>query len=165
MRLRPLQIVGLIALVVFGTIFLMNLLEPERDPFAVPGAMPLGSDTGVPLSDAGAAAIADPLSVGSADSKDDLYCSGLLFAAQRDAGDIATAEAQSQRDRVIALAEAGVAKLIAEGAADESQTAAIADAHSVLALSDFVAGTPRISVVECEVRGTRLTQQPSLSGP
>ncbi len=161
--MKPLQWVGVAAIAFFGGKLVYDLTRPEPDPFLLPGAMPM-SDT-LAASDPVELPIPplpeipvvippplDPLIVGSDAARDDLYCSGIIFAAHRASGDEFSPEAQARRDRVIALAEAGVAKLLSEGAAQTGETAAIADAHSTRALDDFAVGTPRISVEECEAR-------------
>jgi hypothetical protein len=160
---KPLQWVGVAAIVVFGGKLILDLTRPERDPFALPGAMPMSDTLGasdpvefpMPSLPETPVVIPPPLDlliVGSDAARDDLYCSGIMFAAHRASGDEFSAEAQARRDRAIALAEAGVAKLLSEGAAQTGETGAIADVHSTRALDDFTAGTPRISVEECEAR-------------
>jgi hypothetical protein len=161
MRLRPLQIVGLIAVVVFGGRLVWQLTEPKRDPFHLPGAIPMNVPAG-PLPAAPPAA--DLLAVGSDDAKDDLYCSGLIFAAHRASADtLSDDEAQKRRDHVIALASAGVQKLMAAKAAGATETAAIADAHTAKAAKDFAAGTPRITLESCQERAAALP--PAQPGP
>jgi hypothetical protein len=164
MRLRPLQIVGLIAVVVFGGRLVWQLTEPKRDPFHLPGAIPMNVPA-APLPAAppaagvaGASTKSDLLAVGSNDAKDDLYCSGLIFAAHRASADTLSEEAQKRRAHVVALASAGVEKLIAAKAAGASETAAIADAHAAKAAEDFAAGTPRITLEVCQERAAALPQ-------
>lgn len=172
MKLRPQQIVGLVAVIFFGSMLIWQLTQPKRDPFSVPGAIPLDTSAydervkneafGTPpasieppsagVTPTTPAPISDPLNVGSDDAKDDLYCSGVIFAAHRASQDTLSAEAQKRRDRVIALAERGTSKLVAAGAADATQTAAIADAHSEKAMQDYAAGSPRIPLNDCEAR-------------
>lgn len=174
MQLRPQQIVGLVAVIFFGGMLIWQLTQPKRDPFSVPGAMPLNTSAydekvikegfgpsetppqviAPPDAPAAPAAtpISDPLAVGSDDAKDDLYCSGVIFAAHRASADAVSADARKRRDRVIALAERGTGKLVAAGVADSTQTAAIADAHAEKAQQDYAAGTPRIPLNDCETR-------------
>lgn len=158
--MRPIRIIGIVAILVFGMIFLMQFVGKEQDLTELPGDIPLGTGEGNPEPEIpqGDSVLAEPLLIGSGDARDDLYCSGLLFAAHQASGDVFSDEAQRQRDRVIALSDAGVAKLIAEGVANASQTGAIANAHADLAAADLAAGMPRISIEECEVRGTKLIQ-------
>jgi hypothetical protein len=171
MRLRPLQIVGLLAVVGFGIKLVMLLTEPKRDPFHLPGAMPLSAPVepalpeppmiAPPVAEAPNPVPADLLSLGSDEAKDDLYCSGLIFAAHRVSPDTLSDAAQERRAQVVALASAGVEKLIAAKAADAIQTGAIADAHAAKAAEDFAAGTPRLTLEACEQRATVLPQQPA----
>lgn len=166
MKLRPQQIVGLVAVIFFGSMLIWQLTQPKRDPFKVPGAVPLDTSAydervknealGTPpatVPPAPSTPISDPLNVGPDDAKDDLYCSGIIFAAHRaNPDDIASPEAQKRRDRVIALADRGTTKLVSAGVADATQTAAIADAHSEKAMQDYAAGNPRIPLADCEAR-------------
>lgn len=158
MKFGPRQFVGLAAIVVFGGILVFNLTKPKPDPFKVPGAMPLTeAPASTPPPEQMTVHIAeDPLTVGSDAAKDDLYCSGVIFIAHKATGDISSPEAQTRRDAVIALAEAGVAKLIAEGSATKDTTASIADAQADLAEADSKGGTPRISLADCNARAAAL---------
>jgi hypothetical protein len=158
--MRVLRIIGVVAVIVFGVYVLLQILGDDPLTVLLPGevAEATGEGDPIPESPEGPSVLAEPLLVGSADARDDLYCSGLLFAAHRETGDTLSAEASIRRERIIALADSGVEKLLASGAVDATQTGMVADAHAELAVSDFAAGTPRISVAECEVRGTRLLQ-------
>jgi hypothetical protein len=165
MRLRPLQIVGLLAVLGFGTKLVLLLTEPKHDPFHLPGALPISEPIQPRVAEPPATTAnatnpattpADLLALGSDDAKDDLYCSGLIFAAHREGPDVVSDEAQERRANVVALASAGVEKLIAAKAADSSQTGAIADAHTAKATEDFAAGTPRITLDACEQRAAAL---------
>jgi hypothetical protein len=158
MTFGPRQFVGLAAIVVFGGILAFNLTRPKPETFKVPGAVPL-ADVPVtsPLPGQMTVHIAeDPLTVGSDAAKDDLYCSGILFTGHKATGDIASPQARSRRNAVIVLAEAGVARLIAEGAATPEATAAIADAQANRAEADTRAGTPRLSPADCNARAAAL---------
>ncbi len=158
MKFGPRQFVGLAAIVVFGGILAFNLTRPKPDPFKVPGAIPL-ADGPVTASSPEQMTVhiaEDPLTIGSEAAKDDLYCSGVIFTGHKATGDISSPEAQSRRNAVIALAEAGVAKLIAEGAATKDATASIADAQANLAEADSKGGTPRISLADCKARAAAL---------
>lgn len=166
MRLRPHQYVGIAAVIVFGGLLVWQLTQPKRDPFSLPGAMPLdtkaydektiedgfGSPGAIPPPDAATAVIGDPLGIGSDDAKDDLYCSGLLLAVHGSLQDRESAEAQQLRDRGVTLADRGTSKLVAAGAADASHAGPIAEAHSARASTDYGNGTPRIPLVDCEAR-------------
>jgi hypothetical protein len=157
MKFGPRQFIGLAAIIVFGGILVFNFTKPKRDPMVLPsgvdlrdlpspgGATPQPEQMTVHIAE-------DPLTIGSDDAKDDLYCSGIIFTAHKATGDIASPAAQSRRDAVIALADAGVAKLIAEGAATKDTTASVADAQANLAETDSKAATPRISLADCTAR-------------
>lgn len=160
MKLRPTQIVGLIAVVIFGGILIRTLAQPKPDPFKLPGAVPLAeapaslaTDT---LPTVEPVVPVDLLALGSQDARDDLYCSGLIFAVHRTNGELMSSQADANRDQVIKLAEAGVAKLIAEGVATSDQTGKIADAHTDKADADFDAGSPRIAIDDCRKRADAL---------
>jgi hypothetical protein len=145
-----------------------QLTQPKRNPFSVPGAMPLDTkayDDKVIQEGFGPGAVTPPavtppppantdelVKIGSTDAQDDLYCSGLIAAAHGSTQYNDPADGQRQRDRIIALAERGTGKLLAAGAADKSQTAAIADAHGAKAMTDYGNGEPRIPFKDCEAR-------------
>ncbi len=163
MKLKAHQWLGIAAVIVFGGKLVYELTKPEPDPFYFPGALPMNetfADAGavefptarLPVMPAIIQPPLDPIIVGSDAARDDLYCSGIVYAAHRASGDEISPEAQVRRDRVVALAEAGVAKLIREGAATSNDTAAIADANAARALDDYAAGIPRISEAECLAR-------------
>ncbi|MDP3738407.1 MAG: hypothetical protein Q8R02_13515 [Hyphomonadaceae bacterium] len=164
MKLRPLQIVGLVGLVVFGSILVFTLTKPRPDPFTVPGAMPLSDALPPPAEymkppplDLATTPPANPMEVGSQDAKDDLYCSGVVFAVhQSSKDDIASPEADKRRSAVIALAVAGTGKLKAEGVATDLTTGSIADAHSEKALADITSNVPRITFDACMGRAAAL---------
>jgi hypothetical protein len=172
MKLRPTQIVGLVGIVVFGSYLAWRVMQPERDPMILPSGVNLRDlpspsalvtqpDIPVIVSDLMAVAVADPLDAGSQEAKDDLYCSGVVFAVRNDGGDPLSAEAQQRRDLVILLAEAGVKKLVAEGVATLATTAPIADAHAAVARADHEAGTLRIPVEACLARGEAANTPPA----
>lgn len=158
--MRVLRIIGVVAVIALGVYFLLQILGDDPLAVLLPGEIAEGTGEGDPIPECpeGPSVLAEPLLVGSSDARDDLYCSGLLFAAHRATADVLSEAAEARRNRVIALGDAGVEKLLAAGAVDATQTGMVADAHAELAAADFAAGTPRISVAECEVRGTRLLQ-------
>ncbi len=172
MKLRPTQMIGLAAIVVFGGILVWTLVKPKRDPMILPNGLDLRTlpspssliAPDIPLiAPAAPAGLAAPgsLLVGSQDAKDDLYCSGVVFAVRSESGDPLSPEAQHRRDLVIALAESGVKKLAAEGAAALAATGPIADAHSSLARSDHEAGMLRIPAADCLARAEALSAPPA----
>ncbi|MEP7211229.1 MAG: hypothetical protein ABI740_10365, partial [Alphaproteobacteria bacterium] len=131
MRLRPTQIVGLCAIVVFGGILVYTLTKPKRDPYNLPGGVSLrdlprpatldipvipmptitpvtppqplmpmdGSASVAPATPEPVVPPADPFAVGSQEAKDDLYCAGVMTAANQ-------AEANKTKDKQIYLSEA-----------------------------------------------------------
>src|SRR5262245_28214324 len=103
MKLRPTQIVGLVGIVVFGGILIWTLLKPKYDPYKIQG-MPIGEVTApapavpevsheaiIPVPPA--AQPSNPLAIGSDEAKDDLYCSGIIFATHQASGDVMSAAA------------------------------------------------------------------------
>lgn len=157
MKLRPIQIVGLTAILVFGGILVSTLLKGPRDPDLLP--------SGVRISDlptVSAPAIdttplpADPLAVGSQEAKDDLYCSGVVFAKQLDATSTPAEQAERERNAYSALAESGRRKLVSEGAATADGAVATGNAWAERAREDYKAGAPRLSFDACMARAAAL---------
>jgi hypothetical protein len=103
---------------------------------------------------------ADPLAVGSQDAKDDLYCAGVIFAANPspDSALNPTDEAVLRKAQAlgIMLAESGINKLVIEKAAHATHSALISDAYAAAAAKDFDANTPRISLDDCNARAKAL---------
>lgn len=103
---------------------------------------------------------ADPLAVGSQEAKDDLYCAGVIFAANPspDSALNPTDEAVLRKAQAlgIMLAEAGINKLVIEKAAHATHSALISDAYAAAAAKDFDANTPRISLDACNARAKAL---------
>lgn len=169
MKLRPLQIVGLIAIVVFGGILAVQLTSPKRDPMELPSGVNLrdlpSPDVAMPTpvlpTPAIPSAPGDQLAIGSDAAKDDLYCSGVIFAFHQTQPDAASEDAQARREAIVALAEAGVAKLKAENVATDATTAGIADAHALKAAQDFDAQTLRISEPDCLLRAAAVIDPPA----
>jgi hypothetical protein len=102
----------------------------------------------------------NPLSIGSQDAKDDLYCGGLILAAYP-----VPTSAMSPTDEArliknqnlgVSLADTGIDKLIAEGMAHATHAGAISEAYTTIAAADLEANTPRISMEECIRRGEAL---------
>jgi hypothetical protein len=103
---------------------------------------------------------ADPLAVGSQDAKDDLYCAGIIFAANPSPPSALnpTDEAILRKAQAlgIAVGESGINKLVVEKAAHATHGALIADAYAVLAANDLDAGKARISLDDCNARAKAL---------
>jgi hypothetical protein len=151
-KLRPLQWVGLAAIIVFGGILIWTLMPKPAPAIAVIAAAPAAQPPAAP-EPAQPAPPAEPLAVGSQDAKDDLYCSGLIFAVHSaNAHDTLSPAADKRRADVVKLAEAGVNKLKAEGVATDATSGAIADAHSAKASEDLDRSNLRIPYETCVAR-------------
>jgi hypothetical protein len=102
----------------------------------------------------------DPLAVGSQDAKDDLYCAGIIYAANPSPPSALnpTDEAILRKAQAlgIVLGESGINKLVIQKAAHATHGALIADAYAVQAAKDLEAGTPRISLEDCNARAKAL---------
>jgi hypothetical protein len=103
---------------------------------------------------------ADPLAVGSQDAKDDLYCAGVIYAANPSPPSALnpTDEAVLRKAQAlgIILGESGINKLVIQKAAHATHGALIADAYAVQAAKDVAAGKPRISLEDCNARAKAL---------
>jgi len=103
---------------------------------------------------------ADPLAVGSQDAKDDLYCAGIIYAANPSPPSALnpTDEAVLRKAQAlgIILGESGINKLVIQKAAHATHGALIADAYAVQAARDLAAGKPRISLDDCNARAKAL---------
>ena len=99
---------------------------------------------------------ADPLAVGSQDAKDDLYCAGVIYAANPSPPSALnpTDEAVLRKAQAlgIVLGESGINKLVIQKAAHATHGALIADAYAIQAAKDLAAGKPRISLEDCNTR-------------
>lgn len=152
---KPIQIAGFLAVVVFGCLFAWLEMQPKPDPMR--GAQPLGLETPIVGDKPPSPSIsATPNhTAGSAEARDDLYCSGVIYASYRAAADPMSDAERRKLLLAPALASAGADKLIKEGVATPASTALFADALSDAALSDFAKGAPRIPVADCHARGER----------
>jgi hypothetical protein len=103
---------------------------------------------------------ADPLAVGSQDAKDDLYCAGVIYAANPSPPSALnpTDEAVLRKAQAlgIILGESGINKLVVQKAAHATHGALIADAYAIQAARDLAAGKPRISLDDCNARAKAL---------
>ena len=103
---------------------------------------------------------ADPLAVGSQDAKDDLYCAGVIYAANPSPPSALnpTDEAVLRKAQAlgIILGESGINKLVIQKAAHATHGALIADAYAIQAARDLAAGKPRISLDDCNARAKAL---------
>ena len=179
--LKPRQVIGLVAIVVFGGIMVISLTQPgEREimeqrlasmpstsaPTEIPALPPVNlpaftasrSATGA----AGETAISELSGVdydnlGSQAAKDDLYCAGVLRA------EFEAIKADAHPDRISillrdgqALDEAGIARLRSEKAiVDAGAGASLAWGNK--AAKDHAANALRIPVAACTQRATTLS--------
>jgi ABC-type sugar transport system substrate-binding protein len=99
---------------------------------------------------------ADPLAVGSQEAKDDLYCAGVIFAANPSPPNalnpIDEAILRKAQALGIVLAESGINRLVAEKAAHATHGGVISDAYASQAARDLAAGKPRIPLDDCNAR-------------
>jgi hypothetical protein len=124
--------------------------QPPADKAAAAEALPAEAPIQPPPPPA------DPLAVGSQDAKDDLYCAGIIFAANPspDGALNPTDEAVLRRQQAfgIVLAESGINKLVAEKAAHATHGAIISEAYTDRAAKDLAAKKPRIPLETCYER-------------
>jgi len=174
MKLRPLQIVGLVAVVVFGGYLIYTLTKPKPDPFIAPRSTPFVETAPSPaggnlpgpaetLADTPAeppAPIDQPLEVGSQEARDNLYCAGLLEAANPipDQALIPAEEGRIFKARMDALSLrlTGSSMLVEEGVAADSQVDRIANAWAEIGLRDIDNGDLKISLEDCVARAEAL---------
>lgn len=174
MKLRPTQIVGLVAIVVFGGYLIYTLTKPRPDPFVVPGAMPMSETLPSPAGGAlpgpaeeipaqpeePPAPIDQPLEVGSQEARDHLYCAALLEAANPvpDEALIPAEEGRlfKARMQAMSLRLVGSSMLVEEGAAADSQVDRVANAWAEIGIRDIDNGDLKISLEECAERADAL---------
>lgn len=185
MKLKPRQVIGLAAIVVFGGMMIFRFTQPsereimERRLASLPSptfpmqempALDLTAPTPVAPLDFSASSGATPsgpvyaypgapdyLKLGTQAAKDDLYCGGVLGAEFEAVKATAHPDAMSLllRDSQ-ALDTAGLEKLKAEGHADDNNWAGFTLAYGDKAQADYEAGALRISVDACTRRAAAL---------
>lgn len=182
MKLKPTQVIGLVAIVVFGGILVTTLLRPKPDPYSLPNGMPFSSlpspvapDIEIPIPDLqyttppalGSGALpalpapAEPAinytAAGSQDARDDLYCDAALNAEFDKVVQTGHPDASAALLREASqLRGAGLVKLKAEGASTGDDWAFFTSAYSDLATADHAAGRLRIAVAACKARAAAL---------
>lgn len=184
MKLRPTQVVGLVAIVVFGGILVTTLLKGKRDPDLLPSGVRLSDLPSLPAPDPqfppldlsapqppavsanGASTNAfsypgapDYLNLGSQDAKDDMYCAGVISAEFDARPDQHPDEMSKQIAAQTSLDDAGTEKLIAEGAATRETGAGFTLAYSAKAHADHAANALRIPFDACMARAAALPQR------
>jgi hypothetical protein len=99
---------------------------------------------------------ADLLAIGSQDARDDLYCSALIYNENPDVSDALAPVDEAQLRKAQALGfiigEAGINKLVGEGAAHATHARAVAEAYAAQVEKDQKAGKPRLSLDACNAR-------------
>jgi hypothetical protein len=183
MKLKPRQVIGLAAIAVFGGIMIMRFTQPsEREvmeqrlaslpSISVPTEIPALPPVTLPsltrpstLGDTAAASDKaiwemsgiDYYNLGSQAARDDLYCAGVLRAEF----DAIKTDAHPDRMSILlrdglALDEAGIARLKAEKAIDESGAGASL-AWGDRAAKDYAANALRLSTAACTQRAAALS--------
>lgn len=159
MKLQPTQIVGLLAVLGFGGYLVVRIMQGPQDPDVLPSGVRISDlpspsipEPTLPPLELSTTLPADPLDAGSQEARDDLYCSGLIYAEHLAKPGESAEQTQKQLNAILSLAAAGTGKLKAEGVATDATTAAIADAHTDKAGADYAAKTPRISLDACMAR-------------
>jgi hypothetical protein len=98
----------------------------------------------------------DPLMIGSPEARRDMYCSALITASNPmpSSAMSPTDEARLVKAQNLAMiiGDAGVNRLIAEGAAHATHAAVISEAYIAEAEKDMAAGSLRHSLEECILR-------------
>lgn len=99
---------------------------------------------------------ADLLAVGSQQARDELYCSALIYAENPDVSDALAPvdEAQLRKRQALGfiIGEAGINRMVSEQAIHATHARAIADAYAAQVEKDLKAGTPRVSLDDCNTR-------------
>ena len=184
MKLQPRQIIGLVAIAVFGGGLIFRLTQPsEREIMeqriaslptittTMPELPPLDLTVPVAPLDLNAPASSsafdtpvwmigdhpDYFNVGSQAAKDDMYCSGVLGAEfnVRIKDSHPDLASLLLRDHQ-ALDRAGLDKLIAEGTTRQEASAGFSLAYGDKGEKDLAANTLRISVADCTARAAAL---------
>lgn len=98
----------------------------------------------------------DYLNLGSQAAKDDMYCAGVISAEFDARPGQHPDEMSKQLAAQIALDDAGTAKLVAEGASTQDESAGFTLAYAAKAKADRSAGTLRIPFATCMTRAAAL---------
>jgi hypothetical protein len=149
-KLRSTQWLGLAAILVFGGRLIFMLLEGPRDPDVLPSGVRI-SDLPTPsdaISDPFAPP-AKPLEVGSQEARDMLYCSGVISAESKAKPDAPMEESLPRFTAALALANAGRAKLEAEGAVKGFGAISVDTAWGDKAGADYKDGKLAIPLPAC----------------
>ncbi|MEZ6029850.1 MAG: hypothetical protein R3C46_08865 [Hyphomonadaceae bacterium] len=179
MKLKPRQLIGLGAIVIFGGILIFRLTQPsekeimEQRLAALPRLTTPSVEIPMPdlqytpppaltgdtpsLSATPATPKKDYLVLGSQDARDDLYCDGGLNAEFDDVVETAHPDdAAALLNGAQRLRGAGLAKLKAEGASEGEDWAFFTSAYAEQTQADYAAGKLRLSVATCKARANAL---------
>jgi hypothetical protein len=160
-KLRSTQWLGLGVIIVFGGRMVLMLLEGPRDPDVLPSGVRLSdlpspsdivSDPFVPP--------AEPLKAGSQEARDMLYCSGVISAESKAKPDAPMEESLPRLTAALALANAGRAKLEAEGAVQGFGAISVDMAWGEKAASDYADGKLAVSLSDCMKKAGALPPPP-----
>jgi len=182
MKLKRTQIVGLVAIIVFGGGMIFRMTQPsEREvmekrlaslqrievpapEFPMPDLSSINTTVTAPTSTLGAGAHSQPsapdidyTSLGSQDARDDLYCGGVASAEfdakiKTDHPDKVAPLIQMQKN----LESAGIKKLRAEGVSKDGDWAYFTNAFVDKAKTDYAADKLRLPVAACVARAAPL---------
>ncbi len=180
MKLKPRQVIGLAAIVVFGGIMIMRFTQPSEreimeqrlaslpplsDVVQIPDLPPAQLYAPTPtIPDMVATTVGDDTPIwalsgidhynlGSQAARDDLYCAGVLGAEFN----AIKSDAHPDRMSILirdgqALEQTGIARLKAEGKADDNNWAGFTLAWGDKAAKDYTSNALRISVAACTKR-------------
>jgi predicted small lipoprotein YifL len=151
------------SLAAFAVLLSLTACGPQSPPAAGPEAAASATAPAAPaITPTPTAPISspppldNPLTLGSQQAKDEMYCAGLLEAAfPVDEAQVPVVMAQIFRaqEQAMSLRLDGTGKLIDEGVAVPAQTGAVAGAWADKAADDFEKHRPRITVARCQERG------------
>lgn len=125
-------------------------LQGEAAAAAPPAPEASAPAEGVPLP------AGDLLALGSVGARDDLYCSAVIYNANPEVSDALAPvdEALLRKAQMMGfiIGEAGINRLISEGAAHATHARAIAEAYAVQVARDARSGSLRLSADTCLAR-------------
>lgn len=172
-KLTITQIIGLVAIVVFGTQLVLILVKPKRDPMMLPSGInlrdiptvkvpeptlppldmpsiappaPLDLSTSAPAPSPTPKPVmseAQKMSAGSQETKDALYCAGVVRHLMKKDDKLKTLTSLQ-----IGLQGDGQIALITEGVDDEGDQ--VSEAQMAKAQADAEAGTTRLTLDQCK---------------
>lgn len=185
MKLKPTQMIGAVAIIVFGGGMIFRMMQPsEREimekrlaslprievpapEFPMPDLSSINTTITAPDSVLGSGATLPPAApatpekdytlLGSQDARDDLYCGGVVSA------EFDSKIETDHPDKVVPLIEmqkklesAGIRKLRAEGVSKDGDWAYFTNAWGEKAHADYATGAIRIPVATCVDRASKL---------